>query len=184
MLFVPAPDPSSRTAPEAPRFEAAFHEHAPSVWRFVRRLGVREADVEDVCQEVFLVVHRRLPSFEGASSLRTWIFGIASRVASEYRRRPHHRREEIAPEALPETSIDPTQEADLERRRALARLDRALETLDHDKRAVFVLFEIEELPMAEVAAAAGCPLQTAYARLYAARRILQSELAPAEGARK
>ena len=66
---------------------AIFREHAPYVWRVLRRMGVREADVEDVTQEVFVVVHRRLPEFEGRSAMRTWIYGICLRVASDHRRR-------------------------------------------------------------------------------------------------
>src|SRR4051812_1143348 len=83
-----------------------FREHAPFVWRALRRLGVREADVEDACQEVFVVVHRRLADFEGRSSVRTWVYGICVRVASDWRKRAHVRREIVTddvsiPEAAP-----------------------------------------------------------------------------------
>ena len=71
-----------------------FAEHVHYVFRALRRLGVDESDVEDVCQEVFLVVDRRLPEFEGRSSLRTWIYAICLRCASRYRKRPHLRREQ------------------------------------------------------------------------------------------
>jgi RNA polymerase sigma-70 factor (ECF subfamily) len=141
------------------------------VWRVLRRLGVSERDVEDVCQEAFLVVHRRLDEFEGRSSLRTWIYGICARVASEHRRRPHLRLEALG-EAPPDGSVPAPQHDDLERRRALEQLDRALGELDDDKRAVFVLYELEELPMSEIAETLGCPLQTAYSRLHAARRVV------------
>lgn len=156
-------------------FAQVFAEHAPYVWRALRRFGVREADVEDVCQEVFLIVHRRLPSFEGRASLRTWLYGICLRAASSYRRRPHRTREEIA-STPPEESIPAPQDDDLERKRALARLDAALDELDEGKRAVFVLYELEQLSMAEIAEATGCPLQTAYSRLHAARRIVEASL--------
>jgi RNA polymerase sigma-70 factor (ECF subfamily) len=86
-------------------------------------------------------------------------------------------------EEPPESSVPATQDADVDRRRALAWLDRVLDELDGDKRAVFVLFEIEQVPMADVAAAAGCPLQTAYARLYAARKHVEAA-ARREQARK
>ena len=156
-------------------FERVFQEQAPYVWRALRRLGVAEADADDVCQDVFLVVHRKLATF-GGSSLRTWLYGICLRVASEHRRRPHRRREEVV-EAVPDPGVAPSQEDDVERRRALALLDEALSLLDDDKRAVFVLFELEQVPMVEVAEAAGCPLQTAYSRLYAARKIVEEALA-------
>jgi RNA polymerase sigma-70 factor (ECF subfamily) len=154
-------------------FERVFAECAPFVWRALRRLGMAEADVEDVCQEVFLVVHRRLATFEGHSSVRTWVYGICLRVASDYRRRPHRVRERALEEA-PERSAPAEQHDEIERREALAWLDGVLDELDEPKRAVFVLFEIEQVPMSEVAAAAGCPVQTAYARLYAARKHIEA----------
>ncbi|APR87422.1 RNA polymerase sigma factor RpoE [Minicystis rosea] len=162
-----------------PDFDRVFRVHAPFVWRALQGLGVREADLEDVCQEVFLVVHRKLGAFQGRSSIRTWIYGIALHAASEYRRRPHLRREEIAA-APPEQSLPAPQHEALELRRAAQRLDAALARLDDDKRAVFVLYEIEELPMSEVAEAVGCPLQTAYSRLHAARRLVEEALSAEE----
>jgi RNA polymerase sigma-70 factor (ECF subfamily) len=174
------PRSTSRGAAPAARredatFEQVFTGNAPFVWRALKRLGVREADVEDVCQEVFLVVHRQLPGFEARSSIRTWLYGICLRAASSYRRRPHRTREEIA-STPPEESIPAPQDDDLERKRALARLDVALDELDDDKRAVFVLYELEQLSMAEIAEATGCPVQTAYSRLHAARRLVQASL--------
>jgi RNA polymerase sigma-70 factor (ECF subfamily) len=162
-------------APPVPRlsFDEAFAECASFVWRVVSGLGVREADVEDVCPEVFLVVHRRLATFNGQSTVRTWVYGICIRVASDYRRRPHHARERALDEAK-ERFAPADQHTDLEKRRALAWLDRVLDTLDDPKRAVFVLHEIELVPMVEVASAVGCPLNTAYGRLYAARKHVEA----------
>lgn len=157
-----------------PTFEAVFRENAPFVWRALRGLGVSESDLADVSQEVFLVVHRRLDAFRGASSLRTWIYGISVRVASEYRRRAHRRREMPAGDDLPEQGETRPLDEEVDGRRALAKLDRVLDTLGDEKRAVLVLFELEGLPMTEVAEAVGCPLQTAYARLYAARKIVRA----------
>ena len=165
-----------------------FREHAPFVWRALRRLGVREADVEDVCQEVFVVVHRRLGDFEGRSSMRTWIYGICVRVASDWRKRAHVRREVVTddvsiPEAAPSSgrglAADPQRE--LSKREARAILDRILDELDEDKRAVFVLYEIEQLGMNEVAESLACPLQTAYSRLHAARKIVETRIAQVRG---
>lgn len=162
--------------PAQDEFRAIFREHAPFVWRVLRRLGVAEADVEDVAQETFLVVHRRLADFEGRSQLRTWIYGICVRVASDHRRRAHVRREQ-ATDRPPERVGSAPQPKELEQRQARALLDAALARLDGDKRAVFVLYEIEEVPMKEIADAVGCPLQTAYSRLHAARRELREALA-------
>ena len=156
-------------------FADLFREHAAPVWRALRRLGVPEADVEDVAQEVFVVVHRKLPEFEGRSTLKTWIYGICVRTASDYRRKAHVRRERPT-DRMPDERHSAPQLRELEREQARALLDAALETLDEEKRAVFVLYEIEELDMPEVAEALGCPLQTAYSRLYAARKKVHAEV--------
>ncbi len=162
-------------ASEAPLvFANVYAMNAAFVWRTMRRLGVRMGDVEDTCQEVFLVVHARLADFHGGS-LRAWLFAIASRVASDYRKRAFVRREVIHDE-IPEVSVPETQSPALERSQALARLDQILAGLDEDKRAVFVLFELEQMPMQEVAVAIGCPLQTAYTRLHAARQQVDAAI--------
>lgn len=161
--------------PTTTPFATIFHEHAPLVWRALRRLGVAEADVEDLSQEVFVVVHRKLPEFEGRSKMATWIYGICVRVASDHRRRAYVRREEPTDE-VPEERRSAPQIAELEREQARALLDRSLATIDEDKRAIYVLYEIEQLEMSEVAEAVGCPLQTAYSRLYAARKLVLSEM--------
>lgn len=151
---------------------AVFRDHAPYVWRALRRLGVPEADVEDVCQEVFLVVLRRHGDFEGRSSLRTWIYGIALRVASDYRRSARVRREVLTDEVPEERQSAPQHDVVALRESARA-LDGLLDALDDGKREVFVLYEIEQLTLAQVADAVGCPLQTAYSRLLSARKIVE-----------
>jgi RNA polymerase sigma-70 factor (ECF subfamily) len=166
-----------------PSFEQLFVDNAPFVWRALRRLGVHADDVEDVCQEVFMIVHRRLSSFEGRSSIQTWIYGICVRVAADYRKRAHRRHESTSVD-LPDQPAPADQHAELEDQEARALLDATVRTLDDDKQAVFVLFELEELPMTEVAKAVGCPLQTAYARLYAARRVVEAALRRATAGRR
>ncbi len=161
----------TQTDTHAPDLASVFRAHGPFVWRVLRKLGIPEADVPDLCQEVFVVVHRKLPEFEGRSSLTTWLYGICLRTASDHRRRARVRREEVT-DRVPEGRESAPQAKDLARRQARALLDAALEDLDEDKRAVFVLYEIEELTMAQVAEAVGCPLQTAYSRLYAAREVV------------
>lgn len=152
----------------APDFAAVFDEYAPFVLRVVRHLGVAAGDVQDQSQEVFVAVFQGMSGFEGRSSLRTWIYGICLRVASNYRRRAYVRREKMVAE--PPDRADPSDM--VERNASRAALQRLLDTLDEDKREVFVLYELEELPMKEVAEICGCPLQTAYSRLRAARRTL------------
>ena len=155
-------------APAVPAFAEVYRDYAAFAWRVLRRLGVRDADVEDVCQEVFLVVHKKLPEFAQRSTLRTWLYSIAIRCASDYRRRAHVKREEPT-STLGDASIEAPQPKTIAHRQARELLDEILDTLDEPKRAVFVLYELEELQMAEVADAVGCPVQTAYSRLHAAR---------------
>jgi RNA polymerase sigma-70 factor (ECF subfamily) len=156
-----------------PSFEEIFDTYGQFVWRILGKLGVFQSDIPDVCQDVFVVVYRRLEDYDGRASLRSWIYGICVRVAADHRRRRAGRREQVE-DPLPEPALSSHQEGDLERRRAEAMLSATLAALDEEKRAVFVLFELEEFSMSEVAAAVGCPLQTAYSRLYAARKAVTS----------
>lgn len=153
-------------------FDRVFTDTRPFVWRVLGRLGVARADIADVCQEVFLIVHRRLDDYDGRP-VRAWCYGICVRVAADYRKRAHRRHETLveAP-AEPRTLAD--QERALELSRARARLEQVLAGLDQNKREVFVLYELEELPMSEVAQIVGCPLQTAYSRLHAARQAVRT----------
>ena len=166
----PGPSPLPDKAPR-PDFSELFSTYMPFAWRVLGFMGVSSADQHDVCQEVFLVVHRRLADFDWSGSVRSWIFGICVRTASDYRRRKRA-RPEVPTADLPEVEDEEGPDDRFERRRNAARLDAALDALAEDKRAVFVLYELEELSMSEVAAAIGCPLQTAYSRLYAARKEL------------
>lgn len=153
-----------------PSMRQIFDEHVRYIWRTLRHLGISEADTPDLCQEVFVTVHRKLSSFEGRAALRTWLYGICIRVASEHRRRPHVRREIPYSEPAPESSeVAATPDSNLEQRSALQRL---LGALDDDKRQVVVLYEIEGFSMKEVAEIVGCPLQTAYSRLHAGRALM------------
>lgn len=155
-------------AARAPSFDAVFSEHATFVWRVLRHLGVAPDDLDDVCQEVFLVVHKKLAAFEGRSSLRTWLYGICRNAARDDRGRAHRRREQ--PGEAPAASTVDGPDGALDRRRAQALLARIVDGLDDDQRTVYVLHEIEEVPIAEVAEAMSCPVQTAYYRLHAARK--------------
>jgi RNA polymerase sigma-70 factor (ECF subfamily) len=130
----------------------------------------------DVCQDVFITVHRKLDTFEGRSSLRTWLYKISQRAASDYRRRASVRHEIVTDTASPEFSRTDTGAASrIEARSTLAFV---LDRLDPDKRDVFVLYEIEGLTMREVCEVLGCPLQTAYSRLHAAREVVAAAVEP------
>ena len=164
-------------------FTTVFSEYAPFVLRVLRHLGVPTADLQDQAQEAFVAVFRALPSFAGRSSLRTWVYGICVHVASNYRRRAYVRRERSVSEP-PEQVQAADQDEAFERSQGWPALRRLLDTLDAEKREVFVLYELEELSMREVAEACGCPLQTAYSRLHAARDLLRDawERSQKEGA--
>lgn len=167
-----APEP--RRAVAEGEFQSLFETFAPKVWGTLRRLGVAESDIEDVCQEVFMVVYRKLGDFEGRSSVSTWIYSICVRTASDYRRRAH-RRKEVTVSSPPEQSAPDPALREVELRELRAILDEALDTLEPDWRAIFVLYEYEDLSMREVAEAVGCPLQTAYSRYKSARnKVLQA----------
>lgn len=169
--------PASDPRPQAPgSFAEIFRAHAPYVWRCLRRMGVDAGDVDDVLQEVFLVVHRRLGDYDGRASMKAWIYGICIRKASDHRKLAHKKRERVMEDVPEGASSVGGPEASVAGRRALARLDEALAELDDDKRAAFVLYEIEGLGVAEVAAAVGVPLQTAYSRLTAARKHVELAL--------
>lgn len=154
-------------------FTEVFREHARFLWRALLGLGVRPGDVDDVCQEVFLIVHRRLPEFRG-DGLRSWLYAICLRVASDYRRSARVRRE-VSVEELPEAPAAPSQVESVLTGELCERLLVSLDRLDQDKREAFVLFEIEELPLREVAEVLGCPLQTAYSRVQAARARVRED---------
>jgi RNA polymerase sigma-70 factor (ECF subfamily) len=151
------------------------HErHADFVWRTLQRLGVRSMDLEDQMQEVFIVADRRLASFSGASALNTWLFGICLRVAAAHRRRAHVRRErarsDVEDELVLESGEDPERAA-IERE-TQKELDELLAAIDLEKRAVFVMFEVEGLTAPEIADVMGTPVGTVYSRLAAARAEL------------
>jgi RNA polymerase sigma-70 factor (ECF subfamily) len=182
------------TAAIAPQFAARTDERAPErltfvdlyeaefdfVFRTVRRLGVAESAAEDVTQEVFVVVHKSLAAFEHRSSVRTWLFGIARNVAYRHRR-ALGRRISVAPgqEWAVDAASDETARSahELAERSEAARvLDALLEAMDDEKREVFVLVELEEMSMPEVAEAIGINLNTAYTRLRAARKQFEEVL--------
>jgi RNA polymerase sigma-70 factor (ECF subfamily) len=164
-----------------PSFEALFEANARLVWRVLARLGIPEADLPDVCQDVFVSAHRLLSTFENRCAISTWLYGISVRVAATHRRRLLRRREQVltdTPEAAAPASLVPSAEAAVYRER----LERALYALPEQQASVFILYELEELTMSEVAAALGYPLQTAYSRLYAARKAVLAAFAERKGA--
>jgi RNA polymerase sigma-70 factor, ECF subfamily len=151
-------------------FATIYSENFDFVWRSVRRLGVPEAAAEDVTQEVFVIVHRRLDSYEGRASVRGWLFGIVRGVVANVRRamrRNPIRSGHDAVEVQDLKSQHPQDHA--ERAEAVAILYALLDELDDEKRAIFILAELEQLAAPEIAEALELNLNTTYSRLRAAR---------------
>jgi RNA polymerase sigma-70 factor (ECF subfamily) len=156
-------------------FRKAFEDHARYVWRALLGLGVAEADVPDASQQVFVVLHDRLADLVPGASLRTFVYGICLRVASDFRRRAHRRHERLVADP-PERAAGVSPEVRAADREALGALEAALDQLPAAQREVFVLYELEELPMDEIAEALACPLPTAYSRLRLARSAITETL--------
>ena len=167
----PGREAAAGSAPPSPRPTVAelFRDHASFVWRVVAGHGVPASDVQDVTQEVFLIAFRKLADWDPArSSAASWLYAIAIRVAANHRRLAHVRRE--TPGQVPQVTVTPDPAGAIDRTRLLTQLDAALAEMEPRRRDVFIGFEIAEQSMHDVARAAGCPLKTAYKRLYAARR--------------
>jgi RNA polymerase sigma-70 factor (ECF subfamily) len=168
---------ASRPRP-TPSFDDVYEQTFDFAWRSARRLGVATSAVDDIVQDAFLVVHRRLPEFEGRSSVRTWVFGILFRVVSDHRRTL---RRKGGLSELPHDDVlsghgrGPAES--LERRQAADVLHALLDELDDEKRTVFVLAELEELSAPEIAEMLGVPANTVYSRLRAAREGFERALA-------
>jgi RNA polymerase sigma-70 factor (ECF subfamily) len=191
-----ANDPASRTVTQTvssvsattssddaqlPSLAEVFHSHIGFVLRSLRHMSVPEADLEDAAQEVFLIVHRRLVDFDplGTGELRTWLFGIARNVARNEVRRAHRRHEVVSD--VPHGNMEAPQEAHADRLRAARLLTELLTGLDDDKRAVFVLHDLEGVEMAAITEGLGIPLKTGYSRLRLARERIERALAARTG---
>ncbi len=155
--------------------ERLFREHVGYVAHSLRRLGVREADVEDVAHEVFLVVHRRYADFDDARPIKPWLFGIAVRCAAAFRRKASVRRES-ADGALDETQ-EAASDADApERAQRRAIVHRALALVHEARRPVLILHDLDGVSMPEIARELGIPLNTGYSRLRLARAEMREAL--------
>lgn len=152
--------------------ETLFRRHADFVANFLHRLGAPALDIDDLVQEVFLVAHRREGFVQrGAARPTTWLAEIAIRVASVNRRRKRRSRED------PDTAVIGSIESDdvsvvrvVETNEAMRRVQRALDGLDEEKRAAFILYELEGESCAAIAAGLGIPVGTVYSRLHKARK--------------
>jgi RNA polymerase sigma-70 factor, ECF subfamily len=161
-----------------PSFEAIYDAHFPYIWRSVQRLGVAPGQVDDVVQDVFIVAHRKLGSFEARSQLRTWLYGIALRVARAYRGRAAREGPvlDTTNEVLPAPS-GTRPDARAEQAEAARVVNLLLDTLDDDQREVFVLAELEQLSAPEIAEALEVKLNTVYSRLRLGRQAFAAAAA-------
>lgn len=138
---------------------------------------MRDASLDDVVQEVFVIVHRRLGEFEGRSALRTWLFGITLRVARDHRRQAARKGPEAAvdPDTLRANAPGPAEA--MEKAEAARVLHAILDEMDDERREVFVMAELEQMTMPDIAGTLGVNVNTAYARLRAARQAFEAALA-------
>jgi len=155
-------------------FEELYDAHVDFAWRSARRLGVDELGADDVVQQTFLIVHRRLGEFEGRSSVKTWIFSILLRVVQDHRRTlrrksPHTLHAPVDPDLVADGAAGSNPHEALERAEASRTIDLLLESLDGDKRVVFVMAELEEMTADEIGQVTGLDRQAVYSRLRAAR---------------
>jgi RNA polymerase sigma-70 factor (ECF subfamily) len=153
-----------------PNCATLYEEHFEFVRHNAGRLGVAESVRDDLVHEVFMVVHRRLADFEGRSSAQTWIYGILLRIVSDHHRQDRQRTAKES-EAAAERCVVESERLtdDLFRKEATQIVDRILQTMDEEKRTIFVLHELKETDVPEAARVLGINLNTAYARLRAAR---------------
>jgi RNA polymerase sigma-70 factor (ECF subfamily) len=167
-----APSAEARTALT---FEEVYRTHFDFVWRVLGGMRVPPAGIEDAAQEVFLIVLRRLPEFDGKTSIKGWLFQIALRVASNQRRSMRRKGEgEPIDEAMASSAPSPADA--VESRRALATVQSVLDKLDDDLRIVLVLTELEQMTAVEIAETIGVNANTVGSRLRRARRLFQEEL--------
>ncbi|MEM7159390.1 MAG: RNA polymerase sigma factor [Myxococcota bacterium] len=151
--------------------EALYRAHADFVARFLMRLGARGQDVPDLIQEVFLVAHRRGGFVPDRAKPTTWLAEISFRVFSDRRKKSRRKLEDFDTESVimaPSQASSPAERT--EKRQALARVQTALNTLTPEKRAVFILYELEGESCDVIAQGLGIPVGTVYSRLHSARR--------------
>jgi RNA polymerase sigma-70 factor, ECF subfamily len=148
-------------------FEQLYHLYFGFTWRVLGHLGVKSPAIDDAVQEVWLVVHRRLPSFEARSALKTWLFGVALNVARNQRRAETRRSKHLAIVPTGGAPLDP--QLIREGHEAWERVQRFLETLDEQRRAIFVCNLLENLSAVETADATGLDVTTVYKRVRALR---------------
>jgi RNA polymerase sigma-70 factor, ECF subfamily len=173
----PVPENDLRLVLAEHDFELIYREYFDFACRSLRLLGVSSDALEDAAQDVFGIASRRLPDFEGRSSVKTWIFAIVQGVASNRRRmqrRKHAPLEPLEPDATAARGLSP--EAEAQAAQSVAMIQAFCDDLDEGRRELLVLGLIEGVPMRELASLQKIPLHTAYSRVRALRQALETYL--------
>lgn len=155
-------------ATRAADFRVLFEGELTFVVRALRRLGVREADLPDVAQELFLTVFERLHEHDPSTPARRWLFAFCVRFSANYRRLARHRATDLDEQRFVGQAVD-GETRDL--------VNRALDALDFDRRVALVLHDLEGLTAPEIAEMIDVPLNTVYSRIRLAREGFRAELA-------
>jgi RNA polymerase sigma-70 factor (ECF subfamily) len=175
-----APAEPSSAGFSVPPFESIYQQYFDFVWSSTVRLGVKPAAIDDVVQEIFMVIHSRLATLREPASLRSWIYGIVRRTVSAHHRSQRTRSalgdtfalETELQQPIVQTPLELTEQHD-----QLKLLQSLLDAIEPVKREVFVLAELEQMTVPEIAEALEIPLNTAYSRLRAAREAFEHGLA-------
>jgi RNA polymerase sigma-70 factor (ECF subfamily) len=175
-----APNEGSTAARAKLDLAAVYAAQKGFVWLTLQRMGIRRPDLEDVFQDVFVIVHKRLHTYNPDAKLTAWLYGICLRSVARHRRRAFRRREKVDGIATDvalagaESWHAETESPDerLRRREREATLNALLDTLDPEHRVVVVMFEIEDQSCADIAELIGIPVGTVHSRLHTARRKL------------
>jgi RNA polymerase sigma-70 factor (ECF subfamily) len=186
---VPNSGEGQGSAVQPPTTEMLFSEYAPRVFHLARRLLGNTADAEDVTQDVFLQVVRKLPSFRGDAAFSTWLYRVAVNAALAYRRKRALREARSLPEPLEDFHEDGRHRAPVRRwagrpnhaaldREAHHLIEEAIAGLPEIYRDVYVLADVEELPNAEIAEMLGLNVAAVKSRLHRARLLMRKALAP------
>jgi RNA polymerase sigma-70 factor (ECF subfamily) len=162
-------------------FASVYRANLDYVWASLRRLGTPSSDLEDVAHEVFLVVHRKLVDYDRARPLRPWLFGIAYRVASEHRRKNARRAQQELEDELAASESSSSPEKQTVKRQAIELARKALDSVDEEARAVFVLAEFDGVAVTDVAETLSIPVNTAYTRLRRARLAIANAITQTRG---
>ena len=165
------PNTAATPTPGPVDFSSLYKQEFGYAWRTLRRLGVRERDLPDLAHDLFIVVFKHLSDYDQSRPVRPWLFGIAFRVVSDYRRSARFARETLG-DAAEVADRSPPIDEQIAERQARASVMQILKELDLDRRAVLVMHDLEGHPVPEIAAALTIPVATAYSRLRLAREDL------------